>query len=34
VRGSVVGATAITIRADVMISEAEPNAAQQTQQQQ
>jgi transglutaminase-like putative cysteine protease len=34
VRGSVVGATAITIRADVMISETEPNAAQQTQQQQ
>ena len=34
VRGSVFGATAITIRADVMISGAEPDAAQQTQQQQ
>jgi len=34
VRGSVLGATAITIRADVMIGEATPDAAQQTQQQQ
>jgi transglutaminase-like putative cysteine protease len=34
VRGSVLGATAITIRADVMIGEAAPDAAQQTQQQQ
>ncbi len=34
VRGSVLGATTIAIRADVMIGEAEPGAAQQTQQQQ